>query len=287
MTFRLEQTLEGINLVVTGEWTDAAKESIVSGLADGLVLNYARGFRETDLRFLEGLPIRRLDLLDRSIKDLSSIYSLSGSLDSLEVQSDPNAIIDLGQLPNLKILSASWKQVRGSIRFANHVERLFLLSYSESDLGPLTSIPKLTSVVLKDWPRVKSLDGLKDLHHISELGIHLARYLTDIKALQQSPATLVTLQLPACRKLVNIEPLAACSALRFFDLSDGGEIPTIDPLKDLKQLERLYLYGSTKIIDGDLRSISQLPKLKDFRIQSRRHYAPTVSELHKLIALRE
>ena len=55
MTFILENTPEGVNLVVTGDWSSKARDALSSGEADGLDLNYAKGFRERDLRFLEGL----------------------------------------------------------------------------------------------------------------------------------------------------------------------------------------------------------------------------------------
>lgn len=66
----------GVDLVVTGDWSWAAREAVESGRADGVVLNYARGFREQPIDFLRGMPIRKVDLLARSVSDLSPVYSL-------------------------------------------------------------------------------------------------------------------------------------------------------------------------------------------------------------------
>lgn len=287
VTFTLEQTPEGVDLVVTGAWSSEAAGCLVSGEADGLVLNYARGYREKDLSFVKGLPIRRLHLLARTVTDLTPIYASAELLESLRVQSDPRATIELERLPLLRTLSADWQQVHGSIRFAPQLERLFLLGYSEPDFGVLSSLTALVSVVLKDYPLVRSLAGVEDLPWLATLGVYLAKNLEDITALERTALpTLQVLQLPSCRKVADIDAVAACPSLRFFELSDGGEIPTVAPLAGLDHLERLYLYGSTKIADADLGPIARLPRLSDFRIQSRRRYSPPVKEIQDAIARR-
>ncbi|WP_115790161.1 hypothetical protein [Arthrobacter silvisoli] len=287
MTFTLEQTPEGVDLVVTGDWSRKAEAYLIKGRATGLVLNYARGFREKDLSFVKELPVRRLDLLARTITDLSPIYSVADHLESLHVQSDPRATIELEQLPRLRALSASWEQVQGSIRFAPQLERLFLLSYSEPDFTPLAMLSSLASLVFKDYPRVRSLDGVEEMPWLAELGVYVAKNLEDISALQRSPSPVLdTLQLSSCRKIAEIGAVASCPSLRFFEFSDCGEIPTAAPLAGLDRLELLYLYGTTKIADGDLGPIARLPRLVDFRIQNRRGYSPPVKEIQDAIARR-
>lgn len=287
MTFTLEQTPEGVDLVVTGDWSRKAEACLTKGRATGLVLNYALGFRERDLSFLTGLPVQRLDLLDWTVTDLSPIHSLADHIETLHVQSDPLATIEVERLPRLRTLSASWGQVQSSIRFAPQLERLFLLSYSETDFTPLAMLSSLASLVFKDYPRVRSLDGIEDMPWLAELGVHLAKNLEDISALQHSHSpVLEILQLSSCRKVADIGAVASCPSLRFFEFSDCGEIPTVAPLADLDRLEDLYLYGTTKIVDGDLGPIARLPRLQDLRIQNRRGYSPPVKEIEDAIARR-
>lgn len=287
MTFALEQTPDGVDLVVTGDWSPVAAAYLRDGFADGLVLNYARGYRENDLAFLKGLPVRRLHVLARNVTNLSPVYSLADQLVSLRVQSDPRATIELDRLPLLQTLSAGWQQVQGTLRFAPRLERLLLLSYTEPDFAPLTSLSSLVSVVLKDHPRVQSLDGIEDLPWLAELGVHLAKNLEDIAALKRaSSPVLQTLQLSSCRKITDIAAVASSTSLRFLELSDAGDLTTIAPLAALDDLERLYLYGSTKIMDSNLDPIARLSRLRDFRIQSRREYTPSVKQIQDEIARR-
>ena len=57
--------------------------------------------------------------------------------------------------------------------------------------------------------------------------------------------------------------------------------PAWPPITGLAQLERLYLYGSTNITDGDLTPLLPMSHLRDFRMQNRRHYSPTVAQVQK------
>lgn len=287
MSFVLEPHDHGVDLVVMGDWSPAAREALMSGYADGLVLNYAKGFREQPIDFVEGLPIRKLDLLARSVSDLSPVYSLATTLEELRVQSDPRAEIELENLPRLKTLAASWRQVRASILFAPQIEDLVLPSYSEPNLEPLSALASLRSLVMKERPKLRSLDGVEAFPWLLRLGVFLAPGLADIGALEllRSPV-LQVLQLQSCKKVPDIAPVESCAMLQFFDLSEGGDIPSVGPLTELVNLERLYLYESTKVVDGDLGPIARLPKLKDFRMQNRRGYAPSVKEIQDMIARR-
>jgi hypothetical protein len=61
-------------LVVIGPWSTETAELLSTERIDGLVVNYARGFNETDLTVLtDGRGTRRLRILDLRITDLSPI----------------------------------------------------------------------------------------------------------------------------------------------------------------------------------------------------------------------
>jgi hypothetical protein len=287
VTFLLETVTDGVDLVVTDDWSPAARAAFEDGRADGLVLNYARGFREQPVDFIEGLPIRRLNLLARSVTDLSPVYSLASSLNEFRVQSDPRAVIELERLPGLRALAASWPQIQGSIMFARQLESLSVPSYAESDLNALTNLSALTKLVMKERPKLSSLDGFEAFSWLAHLGVHWARNLEDITALERAVSpTLQVLQLPSCKKVTDVGPVASCRALTFFELSEAAEVQTIAPLSDLVALESLYLYGSTRVADGDLGPIASLPLLRDFRMVNRRGYTPSTDDIKATIASR-
>ncbi|HTO00071.1 MAG TPA: hypothetical protein VL068_05290 [Microthrixaceae bacterium] len=125
-SFRIERDDDGDTLVVTDWWTDTISRLLAEGRADGLDLNYARGFKDTDLAFLQDWPLKRLKILARTIKDLSPISRLSGTLIALSVETAPNAQIDLGGFPDLTALSAIWSQVHSSVPQAPQLRDLYL-----------------------------------------------------------------------------------------------------------------------------------------------------------------
>lgn len=49
----------------------------------------------------------------------------------------------------------------------------------------------------------------------------------------------------------------------------------------------MYLYGSTKILDGDLRPLLNLPRLRDLRLMDRRTYSPSREEIEQGLSHRE
>ena len=280
MTFRLERTPAGVDVVVTGNWCPKARAALVNGKADGLVLNCARGFCEPDLEFLRGLPVRRLDIICHWLTDFSPLYTLGDCLVSLGVTRSPKARIDLAQFPLLTELHANWPCVKASFAHVSALERLYLGSYAERDFGPLTHLTGLTWLMMKDYPSIRSLDGMEYFPKLRELEVPLARYLADITVLERLPTrVLENLGFASCRKIVDIGPVASCTGLQDFDLSEGATIPTVAPLGGLVSLRRLSLYGSTNVVDGDLGPIAGLPNLRVLAMRDRKHYRPSAKLL--------
>jgi hypothetical protein len=67
--------------------------------------------------------------------------------------------------------------------------------------------------------------------------------------------------------------------LRFLRISECGEMASLAPIESLTELEVLYAWGSTRIVDGDLSPLARLPRLKEVRMRNRRGYKPPVDEL--------
>jgi hypothetical protein len=131
---------------------------------------------------------------------------------------------------------------------------------------------------MKDRPRLTSLQGLENFPSLTTLGIHLASFLSDFSALRTA-RSLRELQLESCRHLTTLDDLVNLQAVEYLNLGDCREIATAAPLSHLTNLDSLYLYGTTKFLDGDLTPLTALPHLKDLRLQSRRHYSPSVTEI--------
>ena len=90
----IEDRPEGRILVVTGPWTAEAEEAVRRQDVDGVWLNYARGYCEPDLSFVDEWPIKRLLVLDRSVTDLEPLSRLGATLEELSFQVAPGTRVD-------------------------------------------------------------------------------------------------------------------------------------------------------------------------------------------------
>jgi hypothetical protein len=141
---------------------------------------------------------------------------------------------------------------------------------------------------MKDRPKIRSLNGLEAMPQMTDLGIYLDPYLSDLSALSNGEFVNMTkLSFVACRNVTFLDDIVACAGLRVFDASEGSVFPSLWPLVKLANLEGLYLYGKTRVEDGDLNPLLELPHLSSFAMMNRRYYKPSVKEVEQVIAARQ
>lgn len=276
--FSIGRDDDGKMLVVTDIWTDRTRAAFVESEADGLLLNYARGFRERDLRLLEGLHIRRLQILARTHTDLTPLYSLAESLESLTIEVSDGATLDLGRLPLVKSLAAEWPGVRETFSAASSLCSVVLMNYDAPDFVELGSHERLRALTIKVAPRLQSVAGLELFKQLETFALFGAPQLRDVDALTAARG-LKELQLEDCRLLSDLDFVRCLDGLEFLNVSDCGEIDSLTPLARLAMLRSLHAWGSTRIADGDLTVLLHLPKLRDLRMADRRHYRPQLREV--------
>lgn len=262
------------------------RQAFLKSGADGLVANYARGFVGSDVEFVRELPLRRLDLLDRGITDLTPVHDLGSTLEEFRVQAAPGSHIDLTLLPRLRVLACAWDQVKDTIAATDRLEYLHLSPYREPDMTPLMHLTSLRTLRMKQRPGLRSLDGIEKMPWLAHLGVYGAP-LEDTRALARlSSPVLTRLDLASCRRLTSLTDLSGLTGLRQLDVSESGTLASLAPIAGLTQLERLYLYGSTTIADGNLTPLLAMARLRDLRMMNRRHYNPTVDQVRAQLGLR-
>lgn len=276
----------GRSLDVVGDWTPRAAGVLARGEANGLILNYARGFRERNLDFLKDWPLRRLTILARTITDLEPIYRLAGSLEYLSLASSDRAGLDLTRLPRLKHLSCeNWSQLEPTIAACTSLEYLYAGSYMPRDLLPLANNRKLTTIRMKDRPRLESLNGIDAFTSLVELGIFGAPLLKDVVDLgsASAPKTLRRLDLQSCRGVSTLDGIGRLTGLTHLNIAESGDIASFAPLANLRHLKTLHAYGTTRVVDADLSPLMGLTELTDLRMQNRREYRPSLKLIKEQI----
>ena len=286
--FDLVASEHGTDLVVTGDWSPATAKALSRGKADGLILNYARGYRERNLEFLQDWPLRRIRILAGTITDLAPVYRMAATLESISVITAPRAPLNLARLPKLTHLGAEWEQVESSIEAGVGLRDLYLGSYNPRDLTPLAQSRQLRSISMKDRPYIESLAGIDAFPLLEKLGIYLARGLSDLSDLASAsaPRHLRELQLESDRGITRLDEIGTATNLEFLNISDLRDIESLAPLGNLKLLDTLYAYETTRVADGDLTPLMRLPSLKDLRMMNRRSYSPSVGEVKARLSSR-
>src|SRR4051794_4831654 len=164
----IEEKPSGTTLVVTAEWSGGAGEALLSGPADGLMLNYARGFSATSLDFISSAwNLRRFSLLDRSIVDLEPLDRLAASLEKLSIQASAEAQLDLHGFHQLRDLSAPWGLIAPTLGELPALRTLGTFEgFGEHNLRSLRDHMSLQRLTIKDARYLRSLDGVEalDLH---------------------------------------------------------------------------------------------------------------------------
>lgn len=282
--YTMEESPDGVSLVVTGPWTHEAAEALRRGDADGLVLNYARGFSGSDLDFLtEDLGIGRLDVLHPGITDLDPIGRLAASLHDLSMEADSAAEVDLGRFPKLHSVAAEWRLLAPTLGSVTDLRRVITWLYGEAHLRPFRDHIGIERLTVKEAPELKTLSGLAELKELQHLGIHLARRLRDIGEVRSLSGSLQRLELEDCPSIGRLDDLGEFADLRFLSVGQCGEIDSLHPLAGLVKLEQLYAWGTTRIVDGDLSPLARLPALREIAMRDRRDYKPRVKDLEAAV----
>ncbi len=156
-------------------------------------------------------------------------------------------------------------------------------AFDEEDLAPLAGLTNLSAISLKDRPGCGRSPASAGSCSSPTSGSSGRRRLSDVTELQGRDL-IERLALQACRGLDTLDDLAGCTGLRRLDVAEGGDLVSAAPLGGLVELEELYAYGSTRFVDGDLSPLARLPRLTELRMQSRRHYRPSVPDLKAALA---
>ncbi len=122
---------------------------------------------------------------------------------------------------------------------------------------------------------------MQNLKKLKDLDLGLLTKLTDIDDIKNLPL-LNKLNIQSCKK-IPFEKLWQLKNLKWLNLSDIGNIPTIKGIEQLNMLEEVYMVGDTKILDGDTSPLLKLANIKKVGLAHLSHYKPTTLEIQAKI----
>src|SRR4051812_11230386 len=225
--------------------------------------------RGDDVSFLRGLEhLRGLVLNAGEVRDLSPVQSLS-RLETLTLNtpSKPRLKLEFTAFPALRILRMYWNPGFESV-FSCPLDSLFVFGPPHADLS---RFPPVRRLELSQGRKLTSTAGAGDVEY---LGLYQQRALSELAL----PPSLRVLAIESCKQISSLDAVAGLPLERL-KVADCGEIASLAPLRGMDTLEEFFAWESTRVVDGDLSVLLELPRLRAIGMQDRREYRPRVREI--------
>ncbi|MFE4094611.1 leucine-rich repeat domain-containing protein [Priestia sp. YIM B13484] len=226
-------------------------------------------YKKEDIDFLfQCNHIEYLSIHGEYLKDISGIYSLK-NLEGLGITSI-NLDIDLAHLNTLESLTLSWNKKFKNINQLSNLKGLYIWSYNpkNKNLEEFKELKNLESLLLAQC-RIESLQGIQHLNKLSSLEIAYLRTLKSLKGIEGLYSSLKFLKIEACKNIQDFSTIQTLSKLEILSLPRCGEVPSINFIRRLENLEAFSFLG-TNVLDGD---ISPCTKLKQVYFTNKKHYS--------------
>lgn len=258
-----------------GQWLDSHK-------VDGVCL---RGFDKLKLDFLcDYKDLTVLEVKDctnvcfRALEKLPNISSLGLG------DGDRKEVVNVDGLYALKEIYGDWGKGILGVGNLKHLRLVKFIGSKVSQLKELDlpcSIEELQLVrgrvrVLNgcgEFVKLKRirLCGLSELVSLDEIGL--------VSDLEHAEFELL-------KKVSDFWRVGKCKKLVSLNLIGNGSIDSIDWVSNLNNLESLGI-NRTNILDGDLRAVANLPRLRFFSCDRRKNYDPNPILIMQLVKTRQ
>jgi hypothetical protein len=270
---------------VYGPWTADVEAAVADPAVIRLNVLPGDGQPPMDLNALAGVAIQEIGIGDRRITDLEPLAHVRGPLKRASFILGPDALVEMSWFPDLEEVFVDWSLVEGWPDRSESLTNIYLGGFDGATLEPLGLNPQVERLRLDRSP-VETLDGIDRFPQLERLWIGGAARLTSAAALRLVAGTLRELYLDTCTRLGRLDDLSELTGLTRLEFPDCRTIESLAPIAPLVELRDLRGPGSTRIADLDLTPVLGLPRLTEFRMQSRRGYTPSVDDVRAEIARR-
>lgn len=266
----------GKKAIINSGWKDKYLDMILGNDIVELELNDGKGWISSELDFLEKLGhLISFSIIDFGIKDIMPIHYLK-NLEELHVSTYCESKIDFSVFPSLKECSFEWRKGSESIFQCRSVHNLFINNYSSNGEDNFQNFSNLEVLGLlnssiKDFESIGRLKKLKSIRFGNLKNLSTLDWIKNLIDLEE-----VVFQ--RCRKIEKLDDLFGLFKLLKVHIINCDKIQSIQGIEHLQNLEEFLFYESTNVLDGDLKPLMQLPKLKKVSFQNRRHYNHKVQD---------
>ncbi len=234
--------------------------------------------RSSNLDLLAMLPAENweaIDIYDLDVSDFTPVKRFQ-NLRHLGLGMRTKGIT-IADFPVLEYLSFYWDPMGFWDDPPETLETLHVDAYRSKGLDFVSCLKNLLFLQV-DSRTITSLDGLENCRKLEELQVIGATKLASVAGLEPL-RSLRKLSLTGARAVADLEFLRSHLDLTELDLHNCGIFASLRPIRALRNLEVIRLTGDTKISDGDLSFLLDLPKLRHVVIEKRGGYKPRLGAI--------
>lgn len=253
-------------MVLKSSWRNKFQKVLIKKNILALRLSFSAGWRESDISFVSGLPLKSLEVYNWDVKDISPIASLK-ELEYLGLECNYRKF-DFSVLSNLKNCFMRYRPGSETIFSIMSLNEINMISYPFEDISPISHLKNLKTLKIQSR-KLKSLKGIEELAQLEHLDLFECTQLTDIHSLVDA-AKIRKLEIETCKKISDITPIGNLKDLEYLKLDNCGNINSLLPLKSCERLSTLF-FVLTYIVDGKVSFLKDL-NLQNVAFGNRRHY---------------
>lgn len=271
-------SLSGEKLILKGGWSPEAREHLLSGRYRSLVLGPGLWTDLTPLVAAEG-KVTNLVVGSEQV-DWKALSELQW-LEMLEIGGWFNTDLNFSAFCRLRYLKTYWNPGYGDDIFTlPNLEVLILRGWSGSNGPPLSRLKNLRYVELLECKKMASLGLVGAVPSLRGLLVYGAAKLVDIEGVR-SLGALEYLEFDGCKGISNYAPIAGAGRLEDLTIAASANIASLDWLGALVNLRRFAFGTGTRVSDGNLLPLLDLPQLRVCRFNKSSDYNLTPGELEK------
>jgi hypothetical protein len=222
------------------------------------------------------LGIESIDFVT-DLRDQRPLLFLRDSIRQLSAHFGHPLNIEFTAFPALEVLGLTWMKGAESAFNCTWLKRLGLQGCPDEDLSRLLRLKRLEelAIVSRRLQRLNGISALKRLWHVDLYGCpKLENTEESLGELRELPR-LTYLEIQACKQVTNIDVIATIPGLQKLNVvNNRGTLASLLPLRRHPALRDIY-WESTKIEDGDMTPLLDIPTLERALYRYYRHYTQT------------
>jgi len=251
---------------------------------DALWLGWGQFDKMAELVVQHTFTFKYLNVYCWEKQDIEWLSALT-SLEYLLLDGTYKGVIDFSLLPNLKAVELEFnKSTQGILNSGSRIKSISLNKFKGTLCDFDDDVAEHVEILGFDGGSLTNLEGIEKFTNLKSLGLSRLLKLTDIDEIAKCKR-LEHLDIDSCNKINDHNVLEQLAGLREFHFSNK-KLTSLAILPK-ETLEAVWLGEQTKILDENVETFFEFPKLKRVGFTKKRGYKYSGIEVSKMMGLSE